>query len=152
MRRHREQALLAKARVIDARREKEEAANTKPEERPTGLFAELAKKEPVRKHSPTPGPATMSCTFCWEGFGPVLAARAAASTTAVSRTDLDWVSVLQLETRLAVEVYGVQHLLRMLIAKPELRAVAPTGADHQATKVRHSAQAALTALHMSLFC
>ena len=43
---------------------------------------------------------------------------------------------MQLETRLAVEVYGVQHLLRMLIAKPELRAVAPTGADHQATKVR----------------
>eukprot|EP01045_Picozoa_sp_COSAG04_P010449 COSAG04_NODE_640_length_11672_cov_32.635358_12_plen_106_part_00 len=74
MRRHHEQALLAKARVIEARREKEEAANTKPEERPTGLFAELAKKEPVRKHSPTPGPAIMSCTFCWEGFGPVLAA------------------------------------------------------------------------------
>ena len=72
---HREQALLAKARVIDARREKEEAANTKPEERPTGLFAELAKKEPVRKHSPTPGPAAMSCTFCREGFVPVLAAR-----------------------------------------------------------------------------
>ena len=43
---------------------------------------------------------------------------------------------MQLETRLAVEVYGVQHLLRMLVAKPELRAVAPTGADHQATKVR----------------
>eukprot|EP01045_Picozoa_sp_COSAG04_P050544 COSAG04_NODE_20531_length_391_cov_1.109589_1_plen_104_part_00 len=78
----------------------------------------------------------MKCTFCWEGFGPVLAARAPASTTAVSRTDLDWVSVLQLETRLAVEVYGVQHLLRMLIAKPELRAVAPTDADYQTTKVR----------------
>ena len=30
----------------------------------------------------------------------------------------------------------MQHLLRMLVAKPELRAVAPTGADHQATKVR----------------
>eukprot|EP01045_Picozoa_sp_COSAG04_P010448 COSAG04_NODE_640_length_11672_cov_32.635358_11_plen_62_part_00 len=30
----------------------------------------------------------------------------------------------------------MQHLLRMLIAKPELRAVAPTGADYQATKVR----------------
>ena len=43
---------------------------------------------------------------------------------------------MQLETRLAVEVYGVQHLLRMLIAKPELRAGAPTGADYQTTKVR----------------
>ena len=30
----------------------------------------------------------------------------------------------------------MQHLLRMLIAKPELRAVAPTGADYQTTKVR----------------
>ena len=124
--------------MIEARREKEEAANTKPEERPTGLFAELAKKEPVRKHAPTPGHTctAMPCTFCREGLDLFLQLAWPQTRPQFPWQTLIGCACLQLETRLAVEVYGVQHLLRMLIAKPELRAVAPTGADHQATKVR----------------